>query len=406
MTQRPLLRLALAASLALLGAPPAPAAQISDGVVRIGLLVDLHGPYAELTGKGSIAAAQLAVDEFGGKVLGAPIEIVSADHGDNSDRAAAIARDWFDHQKVDAVLDVAGSSEALRVQAIGQTRDKIVSVSAAAAVRLTNEGCTATSIHYTTDTYASAHVLVPGVIKAGGDTWFFITVDYSFGYDLENDAAAVVTAEGGTVLGRARHPLDTADFGSYLAQAQLSHAKVIALADGGRDMRNAIAQAALMHIVPGNQTLAALSLRINGVDELGLDATQGMMLATPFYWDADDATREWSKRFHERVGQMPNALQAGLYSSVRHYLEAVETAGTDATGPVMKAMRDTPIDDMFAHNGHIRADGLMVHDMYLYTVKQPSESRYPWDYLKLVETIPGDKAFQPLSESKCPLVKG
>src|SRR5579884_4306986 len=255
MTLRPLLRLALAASLALLGAPPAPAAQISDGVVRIGLLVDLHGPYAELTGKGSIAAAQ---------------------------------------------LDVAGSSEALRVQAIGQTRDKIVSVSAAAAVRLTNEGCTATSIHYTTDTYASAHVLVPGVIKAGGDTWFFITVDYSFGYDLENDAAAVVTAEGGTVLGRARHPLDTADFGSYLAQAQLSHAKVIALADGGRDMRNAIAQAALMHIVPGNQTLAALSLRINGVDELGLDATQGMMLATPFYWDANDATREWSKRFHER----------------------------------------------------------------------------------------------------------
>jgi branched-chain amino acid transport system substrate-binding protein len=406
MTHRFFLRLALAAFLALVGGMPAPAAQISDGVVKIGLLVDLHGPYAELTGKGSIAAAQIAVEEFGGTVLGAPIEVVSADHGDNSDRAAVIARDWFEHQKVDAVLDVAGSSEALRVQAIGHTRNKIVSISAAAAVRLTNEGCTSTSIHYTTDTYASAHVLVPGVVKAGGNTWFFITVDYSFGYDLEGDAAAVVTAEGGQVLGRARHPLNTPDFRSYLAQAQLSHAKVIALANGGSDMRNAIAQAALQRIVPGNQTLAALSLRLNGVDELGLDATQGMMLATPFYWDMNDATREWSKRFHARVGKMPNALQAGLYSSVRHYLKAVEKAGTDATEPVMQAMRDTPVDDMFAHGGHIRADGLMVHDMYLYTVKSPNESHYPWDYLKLVATIPGDKAFQPLGESKCPLVRG
>jgi branched-chain amino acid transport system substrate-binding protein len=382
-----------------------PTEAISDGVVRIGLILDLYGPYAELTGAGSATAARMAVEDFGGEVLGKPIEILIADHGDNTDRAAAIARDWFGSGKVDAVLDVAGSSEALIVQAIGHTHDRIVSISAAGAVRLTNEACTSTSIHYATDTYAASHILVPAIVSSGGKSWFFVTVDYSYGYDLENDAAALVRAGGGTVLGSARHPLDAPDFIPYLARARESHAQVIALANAGNDTLNAISAAAKINMIPGPQHLEALSLRINGIDDIGLMATQGMMIAAPFYWDLNDQTRTWSKRFFARVDKMPNELQAGLYSSVLHYLNAVKAAGTDATGPVMKAMRDTPIHDFFATDGQIRADGLMVHDMHLFQVKAPGESKYPWDYLRLVATISGAKAFQPLSQSKCPLVR-
>ena len=237
------------------------------------------------------------------------------------------------------------------------------------------------------------------------DTWFFVTVDYSFGYDLENETAAVVKANGGKVLGRARHPLDAPDLSSYLLQAQQSRAKVIGLANGGGDTANAIKDAAALKMVPGPQLIAGLSLRINGVNNLGLPATQGMMLTEPFYWDQDDPSRAWSKRFFARTGKMPNALQAGVYSSTTHYLQAIASAGTDATEPVMKTMRAAPVNDFFAHNGHIRADGVMVHDMYLYRVKAPAESKYPWDYYRLVTTIPGNGAFQPPTESKCPLVK-
>jgi branched-chain amino acid transport system substrate-binding protein len=401
---------ALIAAASLMGpaarAQPAPdASRVSDGVVKIGLILDMTGTYSELTGKGSAAAAQMAVEDFGGKVLGAPIEIVTADHQNNADRAAAIARDWFDSQHVDAVMEVSGSSEALIVQAIGGTRDKVVILNAPGATRLTNEACTATSVHYTNDTYATAHSLGRALVAGGSDTWFFVTVDYSFGYDLENETAAVVTANGGKVLGRARHPLDAPDLSAYLLQAQQSRAKVIGLANGGGDTANAIKQAAALKMTPGPQLIAGLSLRINGVHNLGLAATQGMMLTESFYWDQDDPSRAWSKRFFARTGKMPNALQAGVYSSTTHYLQAVASTGTDATEPVMKAMRAAPVNDFFAHNGHIRADGVMVHDMYLYRVKSPAESKYPWDYYRLVTTIPGNAAFQPPTESKCPLVK-
>lgn len=389
------------------GAAAAGAAKgISDGVVKIGLILDMSGPYAELTGKGSATAVQMAVEDFGGKVLGAPIEIVTADHHDNPDTAAAVARDWFsDKQNVDAIVDVSGSSEALIVQAIGGTRDKIVILNAPGANRLSQEACTPTSVHYTNDTYAVAHTLGKEIVAKGGDSWFFVTVDYSYGYDLEDETAAVVKASGGTVLGHARHPLGASDFSSYLLQAKQSGAKVIGLANGGQDTTNAVKKAAELKMIPGPQSFAGLSMRINQVHDLGLQTTQGMMLAEAFYWDESEAASAWSKRFFQRTGVMPNALQAGAYSSTIHYLHAVAKAGTDATGPVMKAMRAAPVDDFFAHNGVIRGDGLMVHDMYLFQVKKPVDSHYDWDYLKLAATIQGDEAFQPLKQSKCPLVQ-
>jgi branched-chain amino acid transport system substrate-binding protein len=381
------------------------AAEISDGIVKIGLILDLSGPYSENTGEGSATAAKMAVGDFGGKVLGAPIELVIADHHNSADRAAAIARDWFDAQHVDAILDVSGSSEALIVQRIADNRRKIVSLSGPGADRLTNEACTATSVHYVFDTYSIAHTVGTALMDRGAKTWFFITVDNNFGYDLERNTTDVVVEKGGTVLGRARHPLDTADFSSYLARAKQSQAKVIALADAGSDMANAITQAKKLGMIPGPQTFTAMSLRITGVNGLGLETAQGLVLGESFYWDQDDPSRAWSKRFFETVGKMPNSLQAGVYSSVTHYLQAVASAGTDATDPVMNAMRAAPIDDFFAHGGRFRADGLMVHDMHLYQVKTPAESKYPWDYYKLVATIPGNQAFAPLSQSKCPLVK-
>jgi branched-chain amino acid transport system substrate-binding protein len=379
--------------------------KVSDGVVKIGLILDMSGTYSELTGKGSATAAQMAVEDFGGKVLGAPIEVIVADHHNSADQAAAIARDWFDHQHVDAVVDVSGSSEALYVQRIADTRSKIAILNSPGANRLTEEGCTATSVHYTNETYAVAHSLGRAIVANGGDTWFFITVDYSYGYDLEDETATVVKANGGSVLGHARHPLDSPDFSSYLLQAQQSRAKVIGLADGGSDLTSVIKRAAAMKMIPGPQIFAGLSMRINQVHDLGLATTQGMMLTESFYWDSDDATRAWSKRFFDRVGLMPNSLQAGVYSSTTHYLQAIAKTGTDATESVMQAMRDAPIDDFFAHNGHIRIDGLMVHDLHLYRVKTPAELHYPWDYFQLVTTIPGDQAFPPLTGSKCPLVE-
>ena len=415
MTMRSLVRCGrFAVAVALLSAAAAggasaqsaePAPKISDGVVKIGLILDMSGPYADNTGEGSATAVRMAVDDFGGKVLGAPIEVVVADHHNSSDRAGVIARDWFDAQHVDAIMEVTGSSEALIVQRIADTRHKIVSLSGPGAQRLSNEACTATSIHYVFDTYSIAHTAGSALVDKGEKTWFFVTVDYSFGYDLENETAEVVEQNGGSVLGHARHPLDAADFSSYLARARESQAKVIGLADAGTDMANAIRQGAKLGMIPGPQTFAALSMRINAVHALGLETTQGLALSESFYWDLDEATRAWSKRFFAKLGKMPNSIQAGVYSSTMHYLQAIQKTGTDATDPVMAAMRAAPIDDFFAHGGHIRADGLMVHDTHLFQVKAPGESKYDWDYLRLVATIPGDKAFQPLSGSKCPLVQ-
>jgi branched-chain amino acid transport system substrate-binding protein len=381
------------------------AARISDGVLKIGLILDLSGPYSDNTGEGSATAARMAIDDFGGKVLGAPIEILITDHHNSADRAGQIARDWFDNQHVDAIMDVSGSSEALLVQRIADTRHKIVLLSGPGAQRLTNEACTATSVHYVFDTYSIAHTVGTALAERGQKTWFFVTVDNSFGYDLENETADVVEKSGGKVLGRARHPLDAPDLSSYLARAQESKAQVIGLADAGYDMANAIRQAAKLGMIPGPQLFTALVMRVNAVHALGLGTTQGLALGESFYWDLDEASRAWSKRFFAKLGKMPNSLQAGVYSSTMHYLQAVQAAGTDATEPVMAAMRAAPIDDFFAHGGHIRADGLMVHDTYLFQVKAPAESSGEWDLLRRVATIPGDKAFQPLSESKCPLVR-
>ena len=387
------------------GAQSAAGARISDGTVKIGLMLDMSGPLSDTTGGGSAAAAKMAVEDFGGRVLGAPIEVLVADHENSSERAAAIARDWFAHQKVDAIMDVTGSPEALAVQGIASSRDKIISLSSAAAERLSNEACTSTSIHYVADTHSIAHTIGSALMERGDNTWFFITVDNSFGYDLERGIASVVEAMHGTVLGHARHPLDTQDFTSYLAQASHSRAKVIGLVNGGADVAATIRQAAEREMIPGPQLFAAPVMRINQVHALGLATTQGMMLSESFYWDMSEAARTWSMRFYDRTQKMPNGSQAGVYSSTLHYLRAVAHAGTDATGPVMQAMRDTPVDDFFAHNGHIRADGVMVHDLRLYQVKTPAESHEPWDYFKLVATIPGEEAVTPLAESKCPLIK-
>jgi len=383
---------------------PGSTARISDGVVKIGLILDMSGPYSDTTGIGSATAAKMAVEDFGGRVLGAPIEIVVADHDNSADRAAAIARDWFANQHVDAIMDVTGSSEALIVQAIAGTRQKIISLSSAVAERLSNEACTPTSIHYAFDTHAIANTMGTALVARGDDSWFFITVDYTFGYDLERDTTQVVEQHGGKVYGHARHPLDAHDFASYLARARDSRAKVIGLANGGTDLADTIKQAARLGMIPGPQVFAGLGMRTNGVHSLGLETTQGMMLAESFYWDMNEATRAWSKRFFDRVKKMPNSLQAAVYSSTMHYLQAVAHAGTDETAAVMKMMRDTPVDDFFAH-GNIRADGVLVHDMHLFQVKSPAESHYPWDYYKLVATVPGDQAFAPLAQSKCPLVK-
>jgi branched-chain amino acid transport system substrate-binding protein len=380
--------------------------KISDGKVRIGLILDMSGVYADVTGPGSAAAAAMAVEDFGKTVLGAPVEVVVADHQNKADVAAATAREWFDTGQVDAILDVAASAPALAVAEIAKVKDRIAVFSGPGAVRLTNEACTPVTIHYAYDTYALANATGLATVKAGGTSWFFIAADYTFGHELARDAGAVVKASGGQVLGEVRAPLNTADFSSFLLQAQGSGAKVIGLANAGRDTTNAIKQAAEFGLTQGGgQRLAALLAYINDVHSLGLPATQGMLLTSGFYWDLDEGTRAFGQRFHARTGRMPNMSQAGVYSAVTHYLKAVQKSGTDATAPVMRAMREAPVDDFYGRGGRIREDGRMVHDMYLFQVKAPAESTGPWDLYKRLATIPGEEAFQPLSASRCPLVK-
>ena len=395
----------LLAGVALPGAAMAQSPKVSDGVVRIGFLLDMSGIYADVTGPGSATAARMAVEDFGGKVLGMPIEVEVADHYNKPDIAGAKAREWFDQRGFDAILDVAATAPALAVTQVGKEKHKIVMLSGPGAVRLTNEACTPTSIHWAYDTYALSTTTAAATVKAGGDSWYFLTADYAFGHELEADAAATVKAKGGQVLGSARAPIATADFSSYLLQAQASKAKVIGLANAGSDLTNAVKQAGEFGIMQGGQRLAALLAYIGDVQSLGLKTTQGMYLTSGFYWDMNDETRAFGQRYFERMKKMPNMSQAGTYSAVTHYLKAVQKAGTDETDAVMKAMRETPVNDVFAKGGKVREDGRMVHDMYLFQVKTPSESKAPWDLYNLVATIPGDEAFQPLSKSRCPLVK-
>jgi len=379
--------------------------KVSDGVVKIGMLEDMSSIYADITGVGAVTAAKMAVEDFGGTVLGKPVEVVSADHQNKADIASATAREWFDTAHVDALMDVAASATALAAIDVAKAKNKIVVLNGPGAARITNEACTPISVHYTYDNYALSHGTGSAMVKAGYDSWFFITADYAFGHDLEAITAGVVKGNGGKVLGSVRVPINTSDFSSALVQAQASKAKVVGLANAGADTTNSIKQAAEFGIVRGGQKLAGMLVFINDVNTLGLQAAQGMLLTNAFYWDRDEGTRAWSQRYFQRMKKMPNMTQAGIYSSTAHYLKAVQAAGTDATQAVMEQMRATPVDDFFAKNGRIREDGRMVHDMYLYEVKTPAESKGPWDYYKLVATIPADQAFQPLSESKCPLVK-
>jgi branched-chain amino acid transport system substrate-binding protein len=379
--------------------------KVSDGVVKIGMLEDMSSIYADITGLGAVIAARMAVEDFGGKVLGRPIEVVSADHQNKPDIASATVREWFDVQHVDALMDVAASATALAAIDVAKGKNKIVVLNGPGATRITNEACTPISVHYTYDNYALSHGTGAAMVKAGYDTWFFLTADYAFGHDLEQVTVDVIRANGGKVLGSIRVPINTSDFSSALLQAQASKAKVVGLANAGADATNAIKQAAEFGIVRGGQKLAGLLVYINDVNALGLEAAQGMQLTTAFYWDRNEASRGWAQRYSQRMKKMPNMTQAGIYSATTHYLKAVEAAGTDETQAVMAKMRETPINDFFVSNGRIREDGRMVHDMYLYEVKAPAESKGAWDYYKLVATVPADQAFQPLSQSKCPLVK-
>jgi branched-chain amino acid transport system substrate-binding protein len=387
--------------LSLAAATPA----FAEEPVKLGLLLDMSGVYADVTGVGSETAARMAVEDFGGKVLGRPIEVRVADHLNKPDLASAKAREWFDVDHLDAILDVAATAPALAVMGVAKERNKIVLLSGPGSSSITGEACIPTALHWAYDTYALAHTTGEAVVKQGGDSWFFLAADYSFGAQLEKDTTEIVLANGGKVLGDVKVPLGSADFSSFLLQAQGSKAKIIGLANAGGDFTNSVKQAAEFGIVAGGQKLAGLLVYINDIHALGLPATQGMLLSSAFYWDRNDETRAWSKRFFERLNRMPNMSQAGVYSSTMHYLKAVAMAGTTDTDAVLNAMKEMPVNDLFAKNGHIRADGLMEHDMYLFQVKTPAESKGPWDYYKLVATVPGAQAFAPLADSKCPLVK-
>src|SRR5579872_5830134 len=373
--------------------------------LKLGGILDMSSLYADITGPGSETAAKMAVEDFGGEVLGRKIEVLAADHQNKADLSANIARDMLDNQGVEMIYDVAASATALAAGEIAKARGKIIMFNGPGSIRLSNEACGPYTIHYVFDTYAQANVTGLAAVKQGLDSWFFLTADYAFGQDLEKDTTNVVLKTGGKVLGSVRHPLNTSDFSSFLLQAQASKAKVIGLANAGGDTINAIKQAAEFGIAKGGQKLSPLLAFVTDIDSVGLDTAQGLLLAEAWYWDINDETRAFSKRFMARMKRPPTSAQAGVYSSVMHYLQAVKAAGTTDPDAVMKIMKETPINDFFAKNGHIRADGRMVHDMYLFEVKKPSESKGRWDDYKLLATIPGDEAFQPLSESRCPLVK-
>ncbi|MCA8879452.1 MAG: ABC transporter substrate-binding protein [Rhodobacteraceae bacterium] len=397
-----LARLAAGVSAAACLAAAAHAQDVSDGVVKVGILTDMSGTYSDLAGPGAVTAAEMAVADFGGKVLGMPIEIVSADHQNKADIAANTAREWGDNEKVDAFAELVTTSTALAVYEIANQQHKIALVSGAASSPLTNDKCIPTGVHYTYNTTALANGTAKAVVAEGGDTWFFITADYAFGQALEADTTKVVEAAGGQVLGSVKHPFPNQDFSSFVLQAQASGAKVIGLANAGADTTNAIKAAKEFGLIQGGQQIAALLMFITDVNALGLDTAQGIQLTTGFYWDMNDETRAWSQKFFDKTGKMPTMVQAGVYSSLMHYFQAIEAAGTDETDAVMAKMREMPINDFFATNGKIRTDGRMVHDMYLVQVKTPEESKGPWDYYKIIRTIPGDEAYGTLDESTCP----
>jgi branched-chain amino acid transport system substrate-binding protein len=374
--------------------------------LKIGVLTDMSGPYADLSGKGSVEAAKMAVEDFGGKVQGRPIEVVFADHQNKADIASTLARQWLDVDKVDVFVDVVTSSVALAVNELVRGANKVMLASGPATSDLTGKACSPNTIHWTYDTWALANGTGKAVVEAGGDTWFFITADYAFGQALERDTTAVIKAGGGRVVGSVRHPLNTPDFSSFLLQAQSSKAKIIGFANAGTDLSNAIKQGYEFGITKKGQRMAGLLVNMIDVHALGLTVAAGLRLTEPFYWDTSDGTRAWSKRFAEkREGRMPGMIQAGVYSSVMHYLKAVDALKDSSDGKaIVLKMKDMPTDDPLFGKGMVRIDGRKIHPMYLFEVKTPQESKGPWDYYKLVRTIPAEEAFRPLSDGQCPLV--
>jgi len=373
---------------------------------RLGAIVDMTGVYSAHGGPGMVTAVKMAVEDFGGKVLGRPIEVLSADYQNKVDITATRAREWYDRENVSAIIESTDSASALALQALGQEKKKITIFAGSASSNLTGKSCSPYGVHYVYDTYALAHGTGRAVTRAGGDSWFFITADYAFGHSLERDTRAVIEENGGKVLGQIRAPLSSPDFSSYLLQAQASRAKVIGLANAGTDTQNAVRQASEFGITQSGQALATLLVFLHDIKGMGLQAAQGLQFTTGYYWDRNDETRQWSQRYFERQKSMPSMVQAGAYSATLHYLNAVQAVGSDDADAVAAKMKETPINDFYAKNGKIRADGRMVYDMYLAQAKTPAESKGDWDLLKILDTIPGDEAYRPLSKSECPLVTG
>lgn len=387
-----------------LAATPA-LAEISDGKVKIGILNDQSGVYADFGGKNSVEAAKMAIEDFGGTVLDAPIEIVSADHQNKPDIASNIARQWYDTEQVDSIMELTTSSVGLAVQALSQEKKKITINTGAATTELTGKACTPYGFHWAYDTHMLAVGTGGALVKEGGDSWFFLTADYAFGYSLEEQTSNVVKENGGTVVGAVRHPLASTDFSSFLLQAQSSGAKVIGLANAGLDTQNAIKQAAEFGITQGGQKLAALLFSIAEVHGLGAEAAQGLTLTESFYWNRDAASAEFGKRFKERTGVMPNMVHAGTYSAVTQYLKAIKEAGSDDADAVTAKLHEMPVDDVFAQGGKVGANGRLIKDAYLMEVKAPTDIKEEWDYYNVLATIPGDQAFLDPAKSGCPLVK-
>jgi branched-chain amino acid transport system substrate-binding protein len=382
-------------------------AQITGNVIKVGVLNDQSSLYADIVGPGSVLAARMAVEDVGGKVAGAAVEVVFADHQNKPDVGTSIARQWFDRDGVDAVVDVGTSSVALAVNEVVREKNKVHLNTSAATSDLTGKACSPNTVHWVYDTWALANGTGKAVLKAGGDSWFFLTADYAFGHVLERDVSNVVKANGGKVLGSVRHPLNTADFSSFLLQAQGSKAKIIGLANAGGDTTNAIKQAAEFGIVKAGQKLAGLLVFITDIHALGIRSAQGLQFTEAFYWDLNDQTRAWSKRFAQKhSGKMPTSAQAGVYSTVAHYLKAVAQTKSDGDGKAVVAkMKELPTDDPIFGKGTVREDGRKIHPMYLFEVKSPDQSKGAWDYYKLVATIPAAEAFRPLDQGDCPLVK-
>lgn len=395
-----LLTSAIASTLMVAGAQ----AEISNDTVKIGYLADMSGTYRDLAGPNGLAALEMAVADFGGKVKGAKIEVVSSDDRNSPDVSSSTVRRWVENEDVDLVAGLVASSVSIAVSDILEEKGKLGIVSGSAASSITNEHCTPNHIHYVYDTYPLANGTASAVVKEGGKTWFILTADYAFGHSLEADVTKVVEENGGEVIQTLRHPFPTPDFSSFILQAQGSGADVVALANAGADTTNAINTAGEFGLTQSGQTLAALLLFLTDVHALGVDAAQGIQLTTGWYWDMNPEARAWADRFLEKTGVRPTMVHAGIYSSTIQYLKAIEATGSDEAQTVRKQMMDTPINDMFATNGRIREDGRMVHDMYLAQVKTPEESKGEWDLYKIVRTIPAEEAFRPLSESKCPLV--